>query len=420
MAKANALCRRLVCAGLALAFVLAALFVFTPTKALDATQTLKVYAQYWADPDSATLLGEYSRQELDELSYTEEYGYEGYYCNVTRVHTLMRIHMRGVKLAEFLRDYVGVDLNSVRQLDFHTIDVEAGARFVSKGRTELLDSPHYYYPNLVDHSHYDRELDDFVVDDEAAALEGAVSVPTTLAVVQYATKNPLDDLTDPMTEEDTFRLCAGQPDLTTQTSFESARSIDEIYVVFAGSPPEPEPPTEAPTEPPTEAPTGSDDSQPEPEPPTEAPTKQEPATGEQPSSVQPTKQDVPTKKQPESTGTTASTTRQQAAVVTRGTVRRTTVRSTTSYSRTTRPTTLTQSVTGRSLVAETTAAQNMEQLVVNGYGDVMPWKKNSSEDVEALKKPLVTTKGARNAAILFGTSFLAGAGIMLQWFKKER
>lgn len=420
MAKANALCRRLVCAGLALAFVLAALFVFTPTKALDATQTLKVYAQYWADPDSATLLGEYSRQELDELSYTEEYGYEGYYCNVTRVHTLMRIHMRGVKLAEFLRDYVGVDLNSVRQLDFHTIDVEAGARFVSKGRTELLDSPHYYYPNLSENSHYDRELDDFVVDDEAAALEGAVSVPTTLAVVQYATKNPLDDLTDPMTEEDTFRLCAGQPDLTTQTSFESARSIDEIYVVFAGSPPEPEPPTEAPTEPPTEppteAPTGSDDSQPVPDTPTEAPTDPEQPTKQNDPGT--TKQAVPTKQQPENTGTTASTTRQRAAVVTRRTVRRTTVRSTSNYSRTTRPTT--QSVTGRTLTAQTTAAQNMDQLVVNGYGDVIPWKKNSSEDVEALKKPLVTTQGARNAAILFGTSFLAGAGLMLQWFKKER
>ena len=405
MAKANALCRRLVCAGLALAFVLAALFVFTPTKALDATQTLKVYAQYWADPDSATLLGEYSRQELDELSYTEEYGYEGYYCNVTRVHTLMRIHMRGVKLAEFLRDYVGVDLNSVRQLDFHTIDVEAGARFVSKGRTELLDSPHYYYPNLSANSHYDGELDDFVVDDEAAALEGAVSVPTTLAVVQYATKNPLDDLTDPMTEEDTFRLCAGQPDLTTQTSFESARSIDEIYVVFAGAPPEdpadPEPPTE-------ESPTkGSDD---------QHGTDPQPPSSVVPQPTAPTRQADPTAPTRQSPGSTTTTRR-----TLRSTTRRTTF-STTRVTRTTRPAE-TRSVTGRSIAGGTTAihSEKMGQLVVNGYGDsLIQWKKESPEDVSALKKPLVTTKGARNAAILFGTSFLAGVGLMLQWFKKER
>ncbi|MEE1299447.1 MAG: hypothetical protein UHI93_02770 [Acutalibacteraceae bacterium] len=137
MTKRSYWIRQLVSAVLAVVFFLAALSFLLPGRALDATPTLKVYAQYWADPDSATLLGEYSREQLDEWSYSD-IGYEGTYCNVTRVNTVMRTHARGVRLAEFLSQKVGVDLNSVRQLDFHTTDVGAGERFVSKGRQELL------------------------------------------------------------------------------------------------------------------------------------------------------------------------------------------------------------------------------------------------------------------------------------------
>lgn len=79
-------------------------------------------------------------------------------------------------------------------------------------------------------------------------------------------------------------------------------------------------------------------------------------------------------------------------------------------------------MTGRTLTGQTTAVheEKMGQLVVNGYDSLIQWKKDSPDDVSALRKPLVTTKGARNAGILFGTSFLAGAVLMLQWFKKER
>ena len=65
MTKRSYLIRQLVSAVLAVVFFLAALSFLLPGRALDATPTLKVYAQYWADPDSATLLGEYSREQLD-------------------------------------------------------------------------------------------------------------------------------------------------------------------------------------------------------------------------------------------------------------------------------------------------------------------------------------------------------------------
>lgn len=62
----------------------------------------------------------------------------------------------------------------------------------------------------------------------------------------------------------------------------------------------------------------------------------------------------------------------------------------------------------------------MEQLVVNDYDSLIQWKQDPGEEVNPLKKPTVTTKGARNAAILFVASFGAGGFIMYKWFKEEQ
>lgn len=394
MTKRSFWIRQLVSAVLAVVFFLAALSFLLPGRALDATPTLKVYAQYWADPDSATLLGEYSREQLGEWSYSD-IGYEGTYCNVTRVNTVMRTHARGVRLAEFLSQKVGVDLNSVRQLDFHTTDVGAGERFVSKGRQELLDDVRWYYPNLYNNFHADEENNCIVVDDVDKVWEGAVQVPTIIATVQYATKNPIDDLSEEMTTEDTFRLCAGQVDMTTKSSFESARAVDAIYVVFAGAPPEdPTEPDEKPTQP-DEKPTGSDTTPTET--PTDAPTQPQQPTG---SNIMP-----------------APSTRRYTSATTRRATQRTVT--------TTRRFTVTnRTITTRSpYIAQNTTAvnsQNMGQLVVDGYDSMIQWKKESPDGVTALQKPLVKTSGVRNALLLFLASFTAGAYSMYSWFKKER
>ena len=393
MNRVSAVRRRAVCALLAICLLLSTSVAFLTGKALDPTQTLKVYAQYWGDPDSATLLKEFTREEIDEMSYGE-YGYDGYYCNVTNVNTVMRIHARGVKLAEFLRYEVGVDLTSVRQLDFHTTDVAADARFLSKGREELLDSARYWYPNLIDHAYV--EDGQFKVDDEVAAAEGAVQVPTLIAVVQYSTKNPLDDVSGEMTEKDTFRLCEGQPDLTTKTSFESARWVDEIYVVLAGAPPE------EPTNPePTAAPK-----------PTAAPNPTETPNPTSPPTAAPT--DGPNGQSTTNNGGSnrLTTRRSQSAATTTATTAR-------AFSTTT---TTAVSETTRQIAEQTTRIDSvkMEQLVVNGYDSLIQWKQESDEEVSPLKKPLVTTKGARNAAIMFVASFGAGAVAMYRWFKEEQ
>ena len=421
MNPVSAVRRRAVCALLAICLLLSTSVAFLTGKALDPTQTLKVYAQYWGDPDSATLLKEFTREEITEMSYGE-YGYDGYYCNVTNVNTVMRIHARGVKLAEFLRYEVGVDLTSVRQLDFHTTDVAADARFLSKGREELLDSARYWYPNLIDHAYV--EDGQFKVDDEVAAAEGAVQVPTLIAVAQYSTKNPLDDVSGEMTEKDTFRLCEGQPDLTTKTSFESARWVDEIYVVLAGAPPEEptEPDTpEEPTEP-DEKPTGSDIT-----PAPEEPTNPEPTAAPKPTAA-PNPTETPNPTSPPTAAPTDGPNGQ--STTNNGGSNRLTTRRTQSTGTTTATTARAFSTTTTTVVSETNrqiAEQNtvadsakMEQLVVNGYDSLIQWKKEPDEEVSPLKKPLVTTKGARNAAIMFVASFGVGAVAMYRWFKEEQ
>ncbi len=386
--------RRVSSLVLAVVFFLSALTFLIPGKAdqLPPTQSLKVYAQYYADPSTVTLLKEFSRAEMNDLSYSD-IGDELYYCNVTRYKTLMRVHARGVILKDFLSDVVGVDLNSVRALHFHTSDVDADARFLSKGRQELLDDVRWYYPNLNDNAHYDRETDEFVIEDEAKALEGARPVPTMLAVVQYSTKDPRDDLSDPMTEEDTFRLCEGQLDLTTATSFESARAVDAIYIEFAGSPPEE--PTEKPTQP-DEKPTGSD----------VTPTPEDPTT--------PTEPEKPT-----GSNITPAPTTPQSQQTTRRTTQRTTRRTLTTRNNTVTNRTVT--MTTSPYIAQGTTAANgnkMGQLVVNGY-DVQ-WRKESEEEVTPLQKRTVKTSGVRNAVLLFLASFAAGGVSMFEWFKKER
>lgn len=404
MTKKSYWIRQLVSAVLAVVFFLAALSFLLPGRALDATPTLKVYAQYWADPDSVQLLGEYSREQLEELS-NSDIGYEGYYCNVTRVNTLMRIHARGILLADFLSDTVGVDLNSVRNIDFHTADDDIDVRFLSKGRNELFDRPLYYYPNLVSNSHYDKDLDDFVIDDEVAAMEDAIQVPTIIATVQYSTKNPYDNMSSEMTAEGTLRLCAGQPDLTKKTSNESARWIDAIYVVLIGKPPEePTEPDEKPIQPdenpsqPEEKPTGSDITPP-PETPANNQNQPKKTTG---SNIKP-----------------APTTRRYTPATTRRVSQRT-VSTTQRYTVTNRTVTMT---TRSPYIAQPTTAVNSEQmgqLVVEGYDSMIQWKKESPDGVTALQKPLVKTSGVRNALLLFLASFAAGAYSMYSWFKKER
>ena len=457
---------RFVCLFMVFMLLIAIPFSFLPGKAATVPQTLKVYAQYWADPDSAVLLKEFSRDELEALS-NSEIGYEGYYCNVTNVNTVMRIHARGFKLAEFLSGPVGLDLNSIRQLDFHTTDVASDVRFVSKGREELLDTPHYYYPYLIPNSHMDEELDERVIDDGEAASVDAVEVPTIIAVEQYSTKRPKDDLSGEMTADTSFRLCAGHPDAElitgnylTKTSFESAKWVDEIYVVLAGAPPEPSTNPEPSTEP-DESPTGSSDLTPVPDP--EPSTDLEPSTDPEPStepqpSIGPSENPngggntpsgtdrvpVPTQT-PNRTNPPGSTAKPVSPAKNGSTVKpRSTLRSTTRVYSTTRriqrpgTTAATRAQTQTRRNTMTTRAQSridlsesrtdsptaintnqMERIEVDGYDSLIKWKENSP-NVTALQKPLVTTTGVRNAVLLFILSFALGAGIMYKWFKEEQ
>lgn len=203
---------------------------YTSSNGTKAPEKLEVYVGYWGGP--YTLKTEFSRQELESMA-----DYEGYYSYITRVGTVMLQYAKGVSLEKILKSSQ-IDKSSIRQIDFYTVDVK-DQYFTSKGRTELLDTTRYYYPNLRANGYTDWNTSKWVVTDDAMASSGAVVVPTILATQQYATKDP-NEMPTPaqISPEDSFRLCSGQVDTSTPTSFESAKWVHSIYVIFSGSPPE--------------------------------------------------------------------------------------------------------------------------------------------------------------------------------------
>ena len=203
---------------------------YTSSNGVTAPEKLQVYVGYWGGP--YTLKVEFNRSELESMV-----DYQGYYSYVTRVGTVMMQYARGVTIEKIL-NYAQIDKNSVRQFDFYTVDVK-DTYFTSKGRTELLDTTRYYFPNIRANGYTDWETGKWIVTDEEAARAGAIAVPTILATQQFATKDP-NVMPQPsqITPEDSFRLCSGQVDTSSPTSFESAKWVHSVYVVLSGSPPQ--------------------------------------------------------------------------------------------------------------------------------------------------------------------------------------
>ncbi|MDR0314822.1 MAG: Ig-like domain-containing protein [Oscillospiraceae bacterium] len=210
-------------------FLIALLSAFIPVSAVQVPETLKIYVGYWGGPYAVK--AEFTRDQLKRMTQ-----YESYYTYITRVGTVKLQYAKGPTLKTIL-NASGIDINSIRQFDFYTVDSEA--KFLSKGRSELLDTTRYYYPNLRANGYTDSNNQEWVVTDPAAAKIGAKVVPVIIATDECSTNHPAETpLPSQMTSAESFRLCSGQTDLTSVTSFESAKWIHAIYVVLSGSPPE--------------------------------------------------------------------------------------------------------------------------------------------------------------------------------------
>lgn len=135
----------------------------------------------------------------------------------------------GVKLTDLLVD-AGVDVNSVQTLYFNTNDIKMGW-YIHLDRSDLLDTPRYYYPNLASHWDYDTQTP------IEGALEGAVQVD---ALIAYKDNWQRYDDTPDFSNFDTssrFRLLFGQIDTNEDNAYQSAKWIHTIEIMLGGMPP---------------------------------------------------------------------------------------------------------------------------------------------------------------------------------------
>lgn len=158
---------------------------------------------------------------------------------------------RGVELRPLLEDMANIDLAQVLDLAFTTGDKGAGHTTLSP---DYLFQPRYYYPHLP--ANYDFATKSVPENLMAKARSEAEQTPTILAVsaefrrlidTQEVTQGlnadtgkyyPSEAFKSMMKDDECLRLFFGQAygDLTTNTTYDSAKWVKEIRVTYAGFP----------------------------------------------------------------------------------------------------------------------------------------------------------------------------------------
>lgn len=131
----------------------------------------------------------------------------------------------GVKLTDLLTS-AKIDANSVEGFTFYSTD----GYITDFTKSDLLETPRYYYPNIV------KDWDSATkAADLPGATDGAVQVATILAVEDNWGR--LEDPPDfsAMTGDAAFRLLFGQTDTHTPDASDSAKWVDEIDVTMLPS-----------------------------------------------------------------------------------------------------------------------------------------------------------------------------------------
>lgn len=135
----------------------------------------------------------------------------------------------GVPLTRLLEE-AGVDINSVQSFNFFCADVSK-TWYTSIAKTQLLDTPRFYYPNLPTRWDYDE------MQPMSMATADAVEVETILAVSdkwrRFATELDFSDMTD----STRYRLVFGQANVYDLEASRSAKWVHTIAVTLGGVPP---------------------------------------------------------------------------------------------------------------------------------------------------------------------------------------
>lgn len=142
----------------------------------------------------------------------------------------------GVPLSTIL-DAAGIDQSSIANLDFWTADSGNGA-FTSFTWQQLLGTKRYYFRNLPAYFSYDDSGN--VVCDSDEAWKDAERVIPMMALEENWTWYEIgtEDATgtDNYGTANRFRLNFGQTDPMEKRTFNSAKMVHTIYVMFSGSP----------------------------------------------------------------------------------------------------------------------------------------------------------------------------------------
>ena len=142
----------------------------------------------------------------------------------------------GVPLSTIL-DAAGIDQSSIANLDFWTADSGDGA-FTSFTWQQLLGTKRYYFANLPACFYYDD--DGNIVCDEDEAWNQAYRVYPMMALEENWTwyEAGTEDAagTDNLGTSNRFRLNFGQSSPTETRTFNSAKMVHTIYVMFSGTP----------------------------------------------------------------------------------------------------------------------------------------------------------------------------------------
>ena len=142
----------------------------------------------------------------------------------------------GVPLSTVL-DAAGIDQSSIANLDFWTADSGDGA-FTSFTWQQLLGTKRYYFNNLPAYFSYDEGGN--VICDVDGAWNEARRVSPMMALEENWTWYEIGTQdatgTDNYGTANRFRLNFGQTDPMERRTFNSAKMVHTIYVMFSGSP----------------------------------------------------------------------------------------------------------------------------------------------------------------------------------------
>lgn len=193
---------------------------------------------YFGDDKDYRVKKVFSRSEMESLPQQLNY-----YTNMTRVGTIMTTIAEGPTLKTLLNKS-GIDIGSVRLIHLRTTDSTGDSNnwFMEFPASKYINSSLYYYPNLVDNW---KKISDGVGIPKTGALKNGKRVDSIIAFKSYATKS-MDEAKEisksDMTDEDSYRFCAGQPELKENvrtsevSSNESAKWIYGMDITLWGSP----------------------------------------------------------------------------------------------------------------------------------------------------------------------------------------